>query len=249
VADTSFDCAPNITKGRVTFGTSSSGNPPFTPITGAANLPVGPITPGNLRVGTASSTVQYNIGNNNTITLFVGISVGGDYGLPATEVHPICISRPVTGQITGCGKLDNIGAVGMLPGLVAGVGYSETAVGVTYNKSGANPQGSICVIVYVGGGKSYRLKSNAISTFAVNGKTSNFSAKCSITDELGNSIDGGALMQIAITDNSTSNGLLDTLAVSVQNQKTGGLWFGSKWDTTQGKVVQKNLTGGNVSAK
>jgi hypothetical protein len=153
----------------------------------------------------------------------------------------------VPGQITGTGKLDNNNAVGTLPGLVAGTGCSETSVGVGYNKSGSNPQGSICVVVNTGT-KKYLLKSNAISTFAVKGNTATFSAKCSIIDQdTGAGIDGGALMQIAITDNGS--GSLDTLSVSVQNQKTGGLWFGSCWSTTQGKVVQKNLIGGNLSVQ
>ena len=63
--------------------------------------------------------------------------------------------------------------------------------------------------------------------------------------DAGTNLDAGALMQISITDGG-SPGTLDKAYLSVQNSKTGGLWFGSKWDPTQGKVVLKNLIGGNL---
>lgn len=235
VADNSNDCYADITKSRVTFSVSTSPSGPWTPLTGASNLPVGQVTPGNTRVGTASATIQYNIGNNNSITLYLRIDVNGDYTM-APELHTVSISKPVAGQITGAATLNNNTAVGMLPGLVAGTGTSQTAVAVTYNKSGSNPQGSIGVVVDTGT-KRYLLKSNAISTFA---------GKCSIIDaDTGASIDGGALMQVALTDSSAG----DTLAVSVQNTKTGGVWFASSWDKAKAKVVQTLIVNGNLSVR
>jgi hypothetical protein len=244
LADTANDCAANITKANLTFYSSPTGSGNWTPLTGT--LPVGLVTPGNYTVGTAATTVQYNIGNANNATFFLGVSVGGAYTLsPIYEIDLVSISKAVPGTICGIGTLDNNNAAGLLPGFQIGNGNSVTAVGVQYTKSGSNPQGSVCIKV-TSGGKVYAIKSTSISTFSVNTSAnppaSNFSSKCVIQDITNPnspiSIDGGALLQVAIIAGKTGVG---QLAVSVQNTKTGGMWFTSDWNGSS--TIQKAITG------
>ena len=56
------------------------------------------------------------------------------------------------------------------------------------------------------------------------------------------SIDGNATLQVTMTD-AGEPGSSDAVAITVWN-KSGGIWFSSKWDGT--KTVEQLLGGGNL---
>jgi len=259
IQDISSDCAGDIRRARVTFAIRNADGVTFTPINGATNLPVGlvdPTTP-NLRVGTASAIVQYNMQSNaNSDTLTIAVIVTGDYKLNAPNYDQVVtVAKPLSGQIIGAGGIDNTNSSGYLAGAGAPV-YTKYGFGVKYNKSGTNPQGQATVTITSynrpDGTRDtklhmYLIKSNAIASLALTTtKTANFSSKASIIelvlDNLGQptgataSVDGGATLQLAMTDGSPS--LPDKLAITVQ-RKDGGLWFSSNWTGVPPKTTEK----------
>ena len=76
--------------------------------------------------------------------------------------------------------------------------------------------------------------------------TATFNGKANIQDITNPlapiSIDGNATLQVTMTDNGEPGGS-DTIAITVWN-KSGGLWFSSKWDGT--KTVEQLIGGGNL---
>ena len=68
------------------------------------------------------------------------------------------------------------------------------------------------------------------------------SATSSVTPGAPVSVDGNAALQVVMTDKGEP-GPSDTIAITVWN-KSGGLWFASKWDST--KTVEQILDGGNL---
>ena len=86
----------------------------MTPITGAQNLPVGLVTPGDPSVGTAAANVQYSIGSAQGTALQIAVVVGGNYlaNDPTTDAS-ITIAVPVAGGlICGGGTSDNSNTAG-----------------------------------------------------------------------------------------------------------------------------------------
>lgn len=62
------------------------------------------------------------------------------------------------------------------------------------------------------------------------------------------SVDGGAIMQIAMHDlcGTSGSSTYDTAAITVQNSKTGGAWFSSNWIGVPPKTVEKDTVGHNT---
>ena len=94
---------------------------------------------------------------------------------------------------------------------------------------------------------TYMIKTNSISTLSfvnpnTTAATATFTAKASIQDITNGtavSVDGGALVQIKVT-----NGKPGLASLQVNNSKTGGIWFSSSWDGT--KTVQQTAGTGQV---
>src|SRR5439155_11772358 len=70
-------CFGDIRTAKVSFFVRNGTT--MTPITGAQNLPVGLVTPGDTTVGTAAATVQYNIGSAQGTALQIAVVVCGKY--------------------------------------------------------------------------------------------------------------------------------------------------------------------------
>jgi hypothetical protein len=159
-------------------------------------------------------------------------------------------------------------------GVLVGTPSELTQVqgGVQWSKSGTNPKGQILAQVvsnHLPNGQldttahTYVLKSNAISTFAVTNNTSTnstwaqFTSKASIYDiSTGASVDGGALMNIAVCNPNTTcpvnpanskqgtftAGADGAISLQVNNSKTGGVWLVIGWNG-RNSVPQNAVTG------
>jgi hypothetical protein len=232
-----------------------------TPITGAQNLPVGLVNPDDLTVGTAATTVQYNLGSATAATLTIRVKVTGNYvSAGIYEDKEIMVAVPVTGgQIDGAVDMNDEGSAGYLKGT------SNVSFFVKYSKSLKNPQGGVKIIVHSdydrngqydpgandNKGHIYKLRSNAITTLSVgsgsNPNVAQFTSKANvveIVDGVEQSIEGNCTMVFDMTDVSRQ-GEGDMVAITVYRAK-GGMWFTSKWDGS--KPVQKVIEeGGNVA--
>ncbi|MEW6052551.1 MAG: S8 family serine peptidase [Nitrospirota bacterium] len=261
IQDVDQVCTSDIRNARVTFAIRNS-NGLYTPINGAANLPVGLVNPDDRKVGTASAIVQYNMGNAYVTSLDIAVIVGGGY-LLNNPVHDtiVTVAKPLdNGWIIGGGKTTN-GTDSR--GYIAGAAGQSTdfSFDVKYNKSGANPQGAVNITVrsyYKPDGsignvlRTYKIKSTAIAVLTVQkpSGTASFSSKANLVDitDPANSIaiEGGAQLQIHIKDGNQANGNGDTIAMTLQ-RKAGGVWFSSKWSAN--KTVPMPIAQGDIVVK
>jgi hypothetical protein len=106
---------------------------------------------------------------------------------------------------------------------------------------------------------TYLLKSDSIVSMSVKltEYPATFSSKASIIEvetvdlvtgvvtHPNTSVDGGAIMQLAMHDVCRTGGCstYDTAAITVQNSKTGGVWFSSNWIGMPPKTVEKATIG------
>jgi hypothetical protein len=245
----------DVRAARVTFLLNGS------PISSAKNLPVNLVDITDGTVGTATAVVQLNIGSADSQDYKITVVVSGAYynspSDPASQTL-IVVSKPITGgRFEGRGSINNTNGYGSA-GLIKGASQYETTFffDVKYNNKGTNPQGKVTIWVwsyYKPDGTldttihKYVIKSNSISTLAINQKvagTALFSSKATVKEELPDgsmvSIDGGAILQISVTDKDSSG---DLLAITVQRSK-GGLWYSSNWNGT--KTVEKAVSTGDV---
>ncbi|ARK09345.1 MBG domain-containing protein [Fibrella sp. ES10-3-2-2] len=252
--------APNyggdIRTARVSFfiRNSSGGR---TPISGAQNLPVGLVNPGDLSVGSAAATIQYNLGSANVASLEIGIEVSGNYRVDVNNPQYdkiVTVAKPTPGGlIVGGVDLDATTAAGYVKG------YSNLSFNVQYNKSLKNPQGTVEAIVVSpltrdgvidGNTHTYRLKSNAISVLAVGQPSpgeAQFTSKANISEVINGvdqAIEGNCTMQFDMRAGSTNDKTGDEVAITVYRAK-GGIWYSNNWNGT--KTVLKQIAAGNVS--
>jgi hypothetical protein len=244
--DPAYDAnAGDIRKATVTFVNRDT-NAPFS---GCTNLPVGLVSAGDSKTGTASCSTTLTASSNTGGTQYtVGIVVSGFYMRDdAGDNDIITVAQPQTSSfISGGGNL----VLSSSSGLKAGTAGSKANFGfnVKYNKSGANLQGSANIIVR-SGGRVYQIKSTAISSLGVASPKASFTGKANIQDITNPlspvAVDGNATLQLWMTDNGEP-GANDTLGIQVLN-KSGGVWFSSTWNGS--KTVEQKLGGGNVAVR
>jgi hypothetical protein len=218
--------------------------------------PVGLVSLADKTTGTAVCSVPVNLGSAPSITIDVGIVVGGYYMRDSTADDTlITVSRAVgTDFITGGGFLlaeSSAGVKAATPGSRVNFGFN-----VKYNKNRTNLQGRINTIVR-SGGRVYQVKGNVMTSLVVNPApcpSATLSAPCSavfngrasiadITDPaMPMPVDGNATLQVTMTDYGEP-GAGDQIGITVWN-KLGGLWFTSRWDGL--RPVEQALTGGNL---
>jgi hypothetical protein len=210
------------------------------------------VSPEDLSVGSAAATVQYNIGNANVATLQIGIEVSGNYIVDVKNPQYdklITIAKPAPGgQIVGAADLDATTAAGFVKGT------SNLSFNVQYNKSMRNPQGNVDIIVLSkldrngntdGSDHMYRIKSNAISTLAVNQPTQSeaqFTSKANISEVnivtgVEQSIEGNCTMQFDMKAGLTNGPVGDEVAITVYRAK-GGIWYSNNWDGSKTTLKQ-----------
>ena len=263
IKDISDGSLGRIETAKITFWFRNSDGS-LTPITGATNLSVGRVDPYDSTVGTAAATLQFSMNSNDICVAYtVAVTVSGNYTMPANPAWDTMISicRATPGTIVSNGvQFNNGGSGGFLAGTSSTT--SDANFDVKYTKSGTNPQGKVKIIVrsnrkadgtidLTGLIHTYVLTSNAISSLSVIQKKASFAAKATVVELVSNpdgtvtvvTLEGGAIMQLAITDNGPGTPA-DTIAVTVQKSK-GGLWFSSQWDGT--KTTEKLILTGDLS--
>jgi hypothetical protein len=274
----SINYSGNIRTAKASFYIRTGSSAPYTltPINGAQNLPVGLVDPTDQSFGTASATVQYNIGNASAATYTIAVLItGGNYTSNQNDVttdNTITIAKPAPGGIiVGAGYLDNDKSSGFIKGTTTK--KTKFDFYVQYTKSMKNFQGGVEITVrsyFDRNGNetpgllhTYKLKSNAISTLAVGQPTPNqaqFTGKANIaecyTDGRIESIEGNCIMQLDLTDVDPVNGIGDKLGVTIFRSK-GGVWYSNNWEvnkTVQAVIVNSeyrnsyiSVTGGTVT--
>jgi len=253
--DPAYDAnAGDIRKATVTFINRDTN-------TAIATVPVGLVSAGDTKTGTATYNWPVNIGTANSQSYTIGIIVNNYYTRNSSEDNTVVtVSKPLGEFITGGGFIVNLASsAGMLasePGLKTNYGFN-----VKYNKSDTNLQGNVNIIV-----RSYRLpngtrdtklhiyqiKSTAILSLSVRKATATtpgtaqFAAKANIQDitnpAVPISVDGGVTLQMTVTDKGEP-GAFDSIGFTVLN-KSGGLYYSNNW--TGVKTIEQLLGGGNL---
>jgi len=223
------------------------------PIPSAQNLPVGLVNPDDPMIGSAGAIVQFNKSKKEDSETFdITVVVGGAYENDTTDILSHCLVTIVTpvpgGRIFGGSvTLMNSNSAGIIEGADGDLTWS--AFDIQYNKSLKNPQGKAYVLISSdrnsdgevdGESHVYLVSSNAIDVLSTGGGEAVFSSKCTIkewNDSMltWDSIEGGALLDITMTDNNLDNNPMtppDTIGITVlANKNNGGLWFSSNWNT------------------
>jgi hypothetical protein len=214
----------------------------------ATNVPVGLVSAGDAKVGTATYNWNANIGSADSTSFTVGIIVTNFYTRNSSDENSVVtVSKPLgTNFITGGGYLVLSNSSGLYAG---GVGTKNNfGFNVKYNKNGTNLQGNINAIVR-NGGRVYQIKGNAMTSLSVSANKATYNGKANITDITDPlnpiAIDGNGSLQVKLTDMGEP-GKADTISITIWN-KSGGLWFASNWDGT--KTIEQLLGGGNVVVK
>jgi hypothetical protein len=211
----------------------------------ASNVPVGLVSAGDTTIGTATYNWNVNIGSADSANFTVGVIVTNYYTRNASDDNSIVtVSRPLgTNFITGGGYLVLSNSSGLSFGEVGS--KNNFGFNVKFNKSGANLQGNLNVIVR-NGGRVYQIKANAMTSLSVASNNATFNGKANIqdiTDPLHPfSLEGNGSLQVKLTDMGQP-GNTDTISITIWN-KNGGLLFSSNWDGTQS--VEQLLGGGNL---
>jgi MBG domain/MBG domain (YGX type) len=253
IGDPDYDVYPgDIRNAKVKFI-----NRDASPNTVIAEVPVGLVTSGDTKTGTATYNWNTSISGCSQApcsqSITVGVEVTGYYTYVGSDDDTVVtVAQAGSNFITGGGYLVMQNPSGQYPGQVgtkANFGFN-----VKYNKNGTNLQGNINTIVR-NGGRVYQIKGNSMTSLSVsqcsnatltNPCTATFNGKASIqdiTDPLNViSIDGNATLQVTMTDKGDP-GSSDKIGITVWDKK-GGLWFSSNWDGT--KTVEQALGGGNL---
>ena len=243
----------DVRAARVTFYTLNGSV--FTPISSAQNLPVGLIDQTDGSYGSATAIVQLNIGSQNSQGFQIAVGVSGGYTSSPSDPLAgsiVTVAKPVPGgQIVGGGTLTNSNSAGLIKG--ANGEYTRFHFDVSYNKSLTNPQGKVTIYInsyYKPDGTldsklhNYIVTSNAISVLSVNAPKASFSSKSNVDEQMADgslvNIDGGATLQLAMTDATTAN-TLDTLAITL-TRKSGGTWFSSNLNSATAQTNEQQLT-------
>ena len=215
-----------------------------------SDLPVGLVSPGDTKTGTATYNWSINIGTADSQQYTIGIIVTNYYTRNAsTDDTVVTVSKPIPGSITGGGYLVMQSSAGLYPG---GLG-TKNNFGFNVQNTKTGVKGNINTIIR-NNGRTYQIKGNAMTSLSVDTNittshpypTATFNGKSNIQDITNPlapiSIDGNATLQVQMTD-AGEPGSNDTIAITVWN-KNGGVWFASNWNGT--KTIEQKLGGGNL---
>lgn len=250
----------DIRTSKVSFFIKNA-NGTLTPITGAQNLPVDVVNPGDLSVGSAATNVQYNIGSSTVATLNIAVRITGNYNSMNEPDYDgmITVAVPTPGGlIVGGGKLCQENSSGFIKG--AKDRRSDISFNVKYNKSLENPQGGVEITIksyYDRNGnlgtnlRIYKVRSNAINTLAVNSPNADFTSKGNILEVVNGveqSIEGNLTLQLKLHDKNAPNPAFSTdkIAVTVYRSK-GGIWYSNNWDGTKSILTDLCREGDDIS--
>ncbi len=218
-----------------------------------ATAPVGLVSSGDTKTGTATANVSLSTGSANSATFTIGIIVNNYYNRNSSEDNTVVtVSKPLSDFITGGGFSTLTNATGLIKpkqGTKNNFGFN-----VKYNKGGTNLQGNINTIVRGEDGRVYQVKGNVMTSLAVDISkttahpypTAVFNGKANIQDITNPAapiaIDGNATLQVTMTD-AGEPGTSDKIGITVWN-KSGGLWFSGSWNGV--KTTEQLVTKGNL---
>ncbi len=161
----------------------------------------------------------------------------------------VTVGKPTPDFITGGGFVTLENSLGLLagtPGTKNNFGFV-----VKYNKKMTNLQGNLNTIVrrMEGDGMHlYKIKSNVLSSLAINENHATFTGKATIqdiTDPLkAKDVAGNCILQFTLTDNGEP-GSNDLISITVW-KSDGGMWFTTRWDDVAYRPVEQLLDGGNL---
>ncbi|MGI8997786.1 MAG: hypothetical protein ACR2GW_14075, partial [Pyrinomonadaceae bacterium] len=254
--------AGDIRNAKVTFVLRSGS--PSTPDTALNTTPLSVVLvdSGDTKTGTVIYDWSPNIGTNDSVQYTVGIKVSGYYARNAEEDNTVVtVSKAIPGMITGGGYLVLTNSAG----LKAGTADMKNNFGfnVKNDSKNASPKGNINAIIRRmesdGILHVYQIKGNAMTSLVVNSTinalhpypTAVFNGKANIQDITNPlnpiSVDGsgGSTLQVILTDKGEP-GRDDTIGITLWD-KSGALWFASKWDGA--KTVEQMLGGGNLQVR
>jgi large repetitive protein len=226
-------------------------------IAGAQNVPVGPVTPGNLDIGVAVVTVPYNLGNSSAESFEIGVEISGNYTNDYEEFSShkqVTVAKLVPGgQIVGGGSITNAETAGMLVDNSLDA-LHDFGFEVKYNKSKKSVQGYVVMNVYskrdpLYGNlgteeRKFRLKSNSIISlnFPNNANKAIFTSKANVAELIPGShsvgLDGNCTMVMEVTPGTSC--APGQIAITVYKSK-GGLWFSSRWETDATQTSMKEV--------
>ena len=218
--------------------------------------------------GAASCSGTIPLSTTGQTTFTLGIKVG-DYYTRYSSLDLVVgtVATTATGFVTGGGYLNNVSSVGQVPGTPGA--KTNFGFNVKYNKSSTNLQGQINVIVRSktvapgdtcaagpGGFHVYQIKSNNITSLAVNIPSTTFPstataiAYANLQDVTGSkacSVWGGGTIILNMTD-GTPGGQTDMISIQVFD-KNNILWFGSalSGSTIVQQLMSSPTGGGNVT--
>jgi MBG domain (YGX type)/Bacterial Ig-like domain (group 3)/YDG domain len=242
-----------LTGATMDFIDVTNGLPGKTLATGVKVSPV-PNSPAN--TGTANTIVTLSSGQYGASSYLVLVKMTGNYDNSAQptddKTATVTVVKPATtNQTTGGGTIAWLSkAAGTYKGNGNDVSF---CVGLSYNKSGSNLQGNIQLMVPQTDGSVVYIKSNSISSMAVQTgssfpypKTSTIYTKASVYKIMNNgsqvSIDGGASFRI---DSYDSNAITppDQIGFTVLSSKDSSLEYSNNWalDTSKTPNVWKTL--------
>src|SRR5262249_8250469 len=117
----------------------------------------------------------------------------------ADKSASVVVSKPAaTSQVIGGGTIASLSSAA---GTYAGTGSTTDSIGLQYNKSGTNIQGTTAPTIRQAAGSTVYIKSNSISSMAVSGKTATIYTKASIYKDVNGTsvaIDGGVSLRVDV---------------------------------------------------
>ena len=161
----------------------------------------------------------------------------------------VTVGKPTPDFITGGGFVTLENSMGLL----AGTTGTKNNFGfvVKYNKKMTSLQGNLNTIVRRvedDGLHLYKIKSNVLSSLAIQDNKATFTGKASIQDitdplKIGD-VAGNCILQFTLTDNGEP-GTADLISITVW-KSDGGMWFTTNWDGVAYKPAEQLLDGGNL---
>lgn len=208
-------------------------------------IPLGTIGLVTQQGGGVSFNWPVDIGTADSKSYSIGVILGGWFERDSREDDVmVTVSRPSTSDmVTGGGFLVLSASQGIVPGTPGS--KLDFGFNAKFIQGGKTLQGSVNFTLR-DGGRVYEIKSGAVTSLAVEGNRSVFTANGLISDITGPgkgiTVEDQATIQVLLTDRGEP-GRDDSLAVTVWN-RNDAVWFSSHWNGH--RTVEQKIGGGNL---
>lgn len=216
----------------------------------ATNVPVSLVKNTDTSIGTANTIVTLSSGQYGAQSYDIQVIVNGSFTATTSDVMVSVVQPGVTNSLRGAGSLDNLptsaGTFAARNGTPASYSFA-----LNYNKSGANAQGQIQVIIPQDDGSTIYIKSNSITSVLINASTGIASVytKASIYRLLADgttvSIAGNVSLQMDVKDGASSS-TSDEVGFTVLSSQTSELYYSTNWvfdvTTNSWRTVRRSVS-------